>query len=159
MAITLRPITLKDEELLYEIYASTREEELAVTGWDDAQKQAFLKMQFYAQHKYYIEQFRKASFDMILLDGDPVGRLYVDRRKAEIHVIDITLLPNYRNRGIGLTLFKAIMAEGQQSGRFVSIYVERFNRARRFYARLGFQEIEHDDIYYFMKWQPLSAPC
>ncbi len=154
MAITLRPIALDDESFLYQVYASTREEELAGTGWTDDQKEAFLKMQFYAQHTYYVEQFKRASFDVILRDGDPIGRLYIDRRKAEIHVIDIALLPAYRNQGIGWRLFQAIMAEAEQTRRFVSIFVERFNRARSFYARLGFQEIEHDDIYLFMKWLP-----
>ena len=101
MPITLRPITLEDEGFLYRVYASTREEELAQTDWDDAQKEAFLKMQFYAQHKYYVEQFNKANFDVILLDDEAIGRLYLDRRKAELHILDIALLPAYRNRGIG----------------------------------------------------------
>ncbi len=159
MAITLRPITLDDEAFLFRVYASTRAAELAQTDWDDAQKDAFLKMQFYAQHKYYIEQFRHASFDVLLLDDLPAGRLYVDRREAEIHVIDIALLPEFQRRGIGTTVFTAIMREAQQSGRLVSIYVERFNPARRWYARLGFTEIEHDDVYYFMKWLPSAEPA
>ncbi len=154
MAITLRPITLDDEAFLFRVYASTRAAELAQIDWDDAQKDAFLKMQFYAQHKHYVEQFRRASFDVLLLDDLPVGRLYVDRREAEIHIIDIALLPEYQRHGIGTALLTAIMQEAGQSGRFVSIYVERFNPARRLYARLGFTEVEHDDIYDFMKWLP-----
>ena len=157
MPITLRPITLEDEGFLFRVYASTREEELAQTDWDDAQKEAFLKMQFYAQHKYYVEQFHKASFDVILLDGEPIGRLYLDRRKAELHIIDIALLPAYRNRGIGSTLLKAILAEGEQAGLFVSIYVEQFNPALRLYIRLGFRHNGENGVYYLMEWRPAPS--
>ena len=52
---TLRPITELDREFLYQDDASTREEELEVTGWDDVQKATFLQMQFDAQHTFYLE--------------------------------------------------------------------------------------------------------
>jgi ribosomal protein S18 acetylase RimI-like enzyme len=152
MTISLRPITSADEGFLYRVYASTREDELAQTGWAAAQKEAFLTMQFNAQHKYYTEQYRKASFDIILLDGEPVGRLYLDRRKSEIRIVDIALLPAYRNRGIGSALLHEILAEGARTGRRVSIHVERFNPALRLYTRLGFQHIGDNGVYYLMEW-------
>ena len=55
--IELRPISDNDLAFLEKLYASTREEELSVTGWSDEQKQEFIKMQFTAQHKFYQEQF------------------------------------------------------------------------------------------------------
>jgi hypothetical protein len=78
-AITLRPITPDDEEFLCRVYGSTREEELALTDWDVAQKTAFVQMQFAAQHRYYQENYRQTTFDVILADGVPAGRLYVAR--------------------------------------------------------------------------------
>ncbi len=92
MATTLRPVTPDDHELLYRIYASTREDEMAQVDWTREQIEDFLRFQFEAQHKYYMEQFPDAAFDLILLDGEPVGRLYVDRRDDEIRLIDIALL-------------------------------------------------------------------
>ena len=47
--ITLRCIAPEDEPFLYRVYAGTREEELAPLGWDEAQKNEFLRMQFSAQ--------------------------------------------------------------------------------------------------------------
>src|SRR4051812_19114238 len=61
--ISLRPITDADLSFLYKVYASTRAQEMALVPWSDAQKQAFVRMQFEAQHKYYREQFTTASFD------------------------------------------------------------------------------------------------
>ena len=89
--ITFRPIRPEDEALLYQIYASTREEELAQVPWNTAEKEAFLRMQFNAQHQYYQEQFPHAAFQIILGDDRPIGRLYVDRRPDVIHLIDESL--------------------------------------------------------------------
>ena len=80
---TLRPIRLggdtDDLALLREIYASTRAEEVAQTGWPPEQIAAFLTQQFEAQHAHYQKHFPSADFDLILSEaGDPVGRLYLD---------------------------------------------------------------------------------
>src|SRR5579859_7140495 len=101
MTIRLRSIRPDDRDFLYRVYASTRYEELAPLGWDDAMRDSFLTMQFNAQRTFYQEQFPNASFDIILKHEIPVGRLYVDRRPDELHIIDIALLPEYRNQGIG----------------------------------------------------------
>lgn len=152
--ITFRPITSDDEALLYRIYASTREEELAVVDWDDAQKAAFLSMQFAAQHSHYQQYYPDAAFEVILLNGQPAGRLYVDRWPEEIRIIDIALLPEYRNAGTGTILLKGILQEAEQAGKKVSIHVERFNPAMRLYERLGFSTVSENGVYYLMEWVP-----
>jgi hypothetical protein len=77
---TLRPVQEADEALLLELYSSTRADEMALVPWDAAQKQAFLQMQFSAQQMHYRNYFPHATHDVIVTDGQPVGRLYVDRR-------------------------------------------------------------------------------
>ena len=86
--ITLRPIKPDDVSFLCYVYASTREDELAELPWSDSEKATFLKMQFEAQHTHYQEHFKQANFDLILLDGEPIGRLYLGRRKDEFRVIE-----------------------------------------------------------------------
>ena len=152
--ITFRPISSEDEPLLREIYRSTRLEEMAPLGWDPQEVDAFLKMQFEAQHKYYLEAFADASFELILLDQQPIGRLYLDRRNSELRIIDIALLPSHRNRGIGSALMKDILAEAQSVGKQIRIHVERNNPALRLYQRLGFEEKEDAGVYYLMEWNP-----
>lgn len=161
MTLTLRPIRPADESFLYRVYASTRTDELAqLIDWDDAQKEAFLRMQFTAQHTFYQQQFADAAFDIILLNKKPIGRLYLDRRADEIRIIDIALLPTYRNRGIGSQFLKRIMAEATDANVAVRIHVEQMNPALRLYERLGFQHIDENGVYYLMEWRPaaLSTP-
>jgi ribosomal protein S18 acetylase RimI-like enzyme len=153
-SLALRPITPADRELLYRIYAGTRAEELAVTGWDDSQKAAFLQMQFDAQHRYYMENYRDARFQVIEWDRAPVGRLYLVRWSDEIRIIDIALMPEYRGRGLGTQLVRNIQADARQAGLPVTIHVERFNPALSLYARLGFHVVEDKGVYLLLKWTP-----
>lgn len=152
--ITYRAITSEDQPFLYGLYASTRQDELAHVDWDAVRKEAFLVMQFNAQHKFYVERFPQASFELILQDGEAIGRLYLDRREDEIRIIDIALLPVHRGQGIGTMLMQDILDEGGRLDLPVRIHVERNNPALRLYHRLGFHEVGNHGIYYLMEWKP-----
>lgn len=151
---TLRPITDADREFLYRVYASTRTEELAQVPWDAAQKESFLRFQFEAQRQHYEKYFAEAAFDIIELDGEPIGRLYIDRRDDEIRLVDIALLPESRGRGLGGAILADILAEGQRKGLLVRIHVEHNNPAMSLYRRLGFEKIEEQGVYWLMEWSP-----
>ncbi len=152
--ITFRPITPADEPFLYRLYASTREDELSVLPWSAAEKEVFLTMQFNAQHKFYQEQFKRADFDLVLCNGEPIGRLYLDCRKDEFRIIDIALLPEHRRRGIGSRLLKKILADAKTAVLPVRIHVEHNNPALNLYHRLGFRQIGDEGVYLLMECPP-----
>lgn len=155
MKISLRSVQPEDEPFLYDVYASTRTEELALVDWSDEQKSAFVRQQFEAQTRHYREHYPTATLDLILVDSEPAGRLYVDRWPGEIRVVDIVLLPPYQRKGIGERLLREVQAEAAASGRPVTIHVERFNPAQQLYARLGF--VTADDagpVHLLMRWTP-----
>jgi ribosomal protein S18 acetylase RimI-like enzyme len=156
MTISLRRVRSSDERFLRDLYASTREAELAMTDWNEEQKAAFLRHQFDAQARHYGEHYPSATHDVIVVDDEPAGRLYVDRWPAEIRIVDIALLPAYRGNGIGASLLRELQAEGAASGRTVTIHVERFNPAQRLYARLGFESAADaaGPVYVLMRWAP-----
>jgi ribosomal protein S18 acetylase RimI-like enzyme len=153
---TLRPVTAEDTEFLYEVYASTRQEELAVTGWSDAQKEEFLRMQFTAQKKYYEANYPGAEFQIILLKDQPIGRLYVHRTPDEIRIMDIALLTEFRRKGIGSWLLKKILAEGAKTQTKVGIHVELFNPALHLYEKLGFKKSADRGVYLYLVWEPTN---
>lgn len=152
----LRPVRPDDREFLYQVYASTRQEELTMVDWDAGQKEAFLRMQFSAQDAYYHENYIGCEFSILLLNDEPAGRLYLHRRRDEIRIVDITLLPPYRNQGVGAAILRDIMAQGVRAGLPVSIHVEMFNPAQRLYTRLGFQKCAEHGVYWLMEWRPSS---
>lgn len=155
--LTFRPITEADAEFLYEVYASTRKEELAPLDWSDAQKADFLRMQFNAQHAFYQQEFADAAYQVLLWKGQPIGRLYVLRRPDEIRIIDIAILPAWRQQGIGGALLRDLLAEGQAAGVPVRIHVEKQNPALRLYERLGFKPLEDHGVYLFLE-RPAEGP-
>jgi ribosomal protein S18 acetylase RimI-like enzyme len=152
-AVTRRPVAEDDLPFLERLYASTREQELELVPWDVEAKRAFVHSQFSAQTAYYAEQFPDASFEAILVDGLAAGRLYVDRREHEIRIVDISLLPEHRGRGIGTRLLEELMAEARERGLALRIHVERNNRAQTLYRRLGFREIGGAEVYLLMEWR------
>lgn len=152
--LTLRPIRDDDMDFLRLLYASIRADELAMVPWTDEQKAAFVLQQFDAQHAWWQENYPDATFDLVLLDGEPAGRLYVDRWEREIRIVDIALLPEHRGSGIGTTLLRRVFAEGDAAGKTVSIHVEMFNPARRLYERLGFDYAGEHGVYLLMVRQP-----
>ena len=153
--ITLRSVTEEDMEFLCRVYHSTRLEELTmVPDWSDEQKESFVRQQFAAQHTWYHEHYTGASFDLILVDGAPAGRLYVHRRDREIRLMDITLLPEHRGRGLGSQVLAVLLAEAEATGKPLTIHVEKFNPAIRLYRRLGFATIEDRGVYDLLEWRP-----
>jgi ribosomal protein S18 acetylase RimI-like enzyme len=153
MNIRLRPEQSGDEGLLFQLYASTREEELAMTGWDAATRDAFLNMQFRAMRQGYASMFPRGEFSIIIRNGEPAGRVVVDRTAGEIHVVDIVISVANRNQGIGATIMSGLIAEARQAGKRVTLYVLKNSRAIRFYKRLGFFKIGETEINDQMEWR------
>lgn len=154
MAITYRPVAEGDLPFLKRVYRSTREDELQLTGWDEAFKETFIDQQFTAQHQYYREAYHDASFQVILLDGKEAGRLYVWESDRQIRIVDIALLPEFRNQGIGTTILRGLITKADISGRILSIHVEAYNPALNLYKRLGFIQKDQTGIYFYMERPP-----
>ena len=153
MSITFRPIEPDDEAFLLKVYGSAREEELARVPWTEEQREAFLRMQLSAQHRHYRERYPDATYQIILVEGKMVGRLYVARLDEQIRIIDITLLTEYRNAGVGTKIIEDLMAEAAEAEKPVRIYVESFNPSLRLFERLGFTKIEDNGVHFLMQWK------
>jgi ribosomal protein S18 acetylase RimI-like enzyme len=153
-SVTLRPITETDLPFLERLYASTRRDELARLEWSEAQKRDFLAQQFRAQHEHYRENFPEARFLLVERRGEPIGRIYLDRRSDEIRLIDIAFVPEQRGQGLGTAMMDRLLAAAGRQGLPVRLHVESFNPAYRLYERLGFKWLEDRGVYQFMEWRP-----
>src|SRR5690349_6116454 len=142
MSITQRPACPDDEAFLYELYRSTRADELIAWGLDDSQQKSFLDLQFRARQRHYAIAFAGSEHKIILCDDRPIGRMLVHRSKHEIRLVDIALLPEHREKGIGATLIRELHREATDTAKTVTLHVDKLNRAARLYERLGFMIIE-----------------
>jgi ribosomal protein S18 acetylase RimI-like enzyme len=152
--VTLRPVCPEDEVFLYRLYRSTRIQEVAAWGWDSAQQEAFLRMQFRAQQQHYEAQFLDPRHTIIEKKGKPIGRLYIDQGPKEFVLVDISLLPEYRGTGIGRYLIGRLQEEAARMNRPVRLHVLRGNPASRLYEQLGFVRVGDDGVYSEMIWNP-----
>lgn len=156
-ALFLRPIEDKDMPLLLEMYADTRQAEMErVPDWSEMMKKEFISGQFRAQHQHYQNNYPGAYFWMIELDGKQIGRLYLDPdyQSKELRIIDITILPEFRNRSLGSSILSDLMAQATQMEKPLRIHVESFNPAKNLYNRLGFKKIsETNGVYHLMEWK------
>lgn len=133
-----------DSPFLFALYSTVRAEEMMLVPWDDNQKSAFLQSQFKAQHEYYLTSYPQGSFQLIELDGKNIGRLYLAELEDEIRIIDLTIMPESRGKGIGTQIISDIL---QQTAKPVRIYLESFNQSTGLFKRLGFQIISNEGLY------------
>jgi len=155
--IARRPVEPTDGEFLRRLYASTREQELVILDWSDEQKDAFVAMQYDAQDRHYRSAYPDATFEVIIVDGRAIGRIYIDRGEKTISLIDISLLPAYRGRGIGTRLLRDLQREAAERNRQLRLHVDVGNRAGRLYQRLGFEAVGEAGVYQEMEWRPVRG--
>ena len=151
--VTIRPVQSGDESFLLRVYASSRAEELALTGWTEAEKQTFIEMQFAAQWQDYSNRFPDAEQSIVLHEGIPAGRIWVNRGDEEIRLLDIALLPEFWNSGTGTILLQQLQGEASALAKPLRHTVYKDNvDALRFYKRLGFAIVEDYATYCLMEW-------
>ena len=153
-AATLRPATDADYEFMRGLYASTRDAEMTHFPFDEAQKRAFLDQQFAAQFAHYGIHYPTCERNIVVCDGVPVGRLWIDEWRDQIRLVDIALVPECRGGGIWSRLLHEVMERGATAGKPVTIHVEAFNPALRLYRRLGFEHVDTNGVYFLMRWTP-----
>ena len=155
--ISLRPVMPTDQDFVLELYTGTRAD-LAELGCDPAMREQLIRMQSEAQQTHYRAHYPRAQVSLIVdSDGTRIGRLYVDRGPHEIRLVDISLLPAYRRRGIGQLLLRALMAEGEQATLPVRLSVLSGNPAIHLYQRLGFAADGMMGAHYSMAWRGDTA--
>lgn len=153
--VSLRPVTDADQEFLIGVYAGTRAAELAQVDWDDSQKEAFIRWQYEMQKQEYDARYPDARYDVILVDGVPAGRVWVGADDTQIRLLDIAVIPEFQNRGVGTHLLRQLMEEATRDNKPLRHMVFVLNEnAFRFYERLGFKTIEDVGGYKHMEWLP-----
>ena len=158
VSVLLRPVTPADREFLVAVYGGTRAQELAQVDWDPGQKEAFVRWQFERQDEEYRQRYPDARYDVILVDGVPAGRIWVGVDDKQIRLLDIAIMPQFQNRGVGTYLLRQLMAEATETNKVLRHMVFVLNdNAHRFYERLGFVIIEDLGGYKHMEWVPGQA--
>jgi len=158
-AITLRTVSAADDEFLLSVYYSTRDEELAQATWEPGQRDFFVRWQFELQRREYDLRFPQAEYDVILVDDKPAGRIWIGTDDDEIRLLDIALLPEFQNQGVGTMLLRLLIEKATGANKRLRhmVFVHN-NDAHRFYERLGFSVIEDLGAYKHMEFRASATP-
>lgn len=154
MNYSFRLITESDRPFLKKVYRSTRETELDSIPWDEDDKDKFIEFQFNTQHNYFLSAYQGAEFLIIVVNNSNTGRLYLWKTETQIRIVDIALLPEFRNKGIGTKILNDLVDESENTGKKLTIHVKHDNPAMVFYERLGFKKKDDDGIQYYLERIP-----
>ena len=154
LGVIFKAISESDMAFLCKLYQSTRWQEVQQAPWSDEQRVEFLTQQFNAQHAHYQKYYPRSDFLLICQNNKNIGRIYIDRDEKTICLIDITLLPEYRNQELGSQILKELIQEAKSQQKKIVIHVEKFNPAYNWYLKHGFQQIEDKGVYQYMEWRP-----
>ncbi len=155
-----RPARLpSDGDFLLAVYAAVRMPELAVLGWSDEQADAFIRMQFDVQDRHYRSVHPQARHSVVTVDGEPAGRLIIDRSDEEIRIVDVALLPRFRRAGVGSALVRGLFAEADARGLPVRCHVVQGNEALAFWEHLGLVAQGMDGMHVAMERVCVTSPC
>jgi ribosomal protein S18 acetylase RimI-like enzyme len=156
LQFTLRPVSGADEEFLYRLYEATHGQQFTVLPLAPAPLEALVRMQFNAQRSGYRQQYPASEDSLILIGGEPAGRLWLDDSSSvSSHVLDVAVLPEHQGRGLGGAVLRYVIERASRAGKAVTLQVARMNvRALEFYRRLGFTATGEDEVYLEMKHHP-----
>lgn len=155
----VRPCVESDDPFLYDIFATTWESEVAALPNPNLALHV-LRIQHIAQERRFASRYPGYQRFVVLCEESPAGRLYVREQGPSLHVVDLTLLPEFRSQGIGTRLFQDLFDAATREGRSITMRVSRSNRrATDLYASLGFRLMSVDDLDNYFEWTPDVAPA
>ena len=154
--ISLRqPICEDHEDLLFRLYCEGRKGEVASFGWAENGALAFLRMQFEARETAYRFQFPALVDEIVLLEGEPVGRVLTSVEDGKLLLVDIAVLAAHQRSGIGTNVVRCLQAKAASESKPVLLRVDKTNLpAIGFYKKLGFVVDDESQIQYSMSWRP-----
>jgi ribosomal protein S18 acetylase RimI-like enzyme len=152
--LVVRPALPQDETFLYDLYSAVRGPEFELAPIPAAQKEQIIRMQFRAQMAAYSHMYPNSCYHVVLLDGNPVGRLWMARGDGELQLVDIAVHPKLQSKGIGTVLVQRLQQEAAKARLPIRCCVFRFNPGSlRFHRRLGFSIVREDQTHYYLEWR------
>ncbi len=143
-----------DANFILTLFCEVKATELYADSWPQQIRERLVAQQFTAFEQSVQNRYPSSEDYIIVHDSERVGRLQINNDVQSIRVINLSLLPAYRNKGIGADILKGIIREADSTGREVLFEVDKVNPAATLYRRLGFEACKEDALKYVMRYAP-----
>lgn len=141
MDFELRNVTKKDFDWLYDLRSKAMSKYINDSG-DRFEPET--------QSARIMKEYE--SIKIVRSRDKDIGMFKVKRDSGRWEIIQIQLLPDYQNRGIGTRLIQDLQVEAARQGIPVFLSVLKVNPAKRLYERLGFEAVEEKEKSYTMRY-------
>ncbi len=159
-SVSRRRATEEDDRFLFALFMAVRAPEFAGAQVPAAQLDLLMQIQYAGQKQSYAAQYPDSGHELVLVDGNPAGRIWICRMASEHRLVDIALLPEYRNQGIGSGLLRQAITSAGQAGVPLRCSVGITNAGSlRFHQRLGFRIVSQDEVYAELELEPGPSPA
>ena len=152
--IEMRPAEAADQAFMELLFASTRTADQRMGACDARTEAMLMALQYRARQTQQHSLYPYADAAVIVERERPIGALHVNYGSDEIRILDISLLPECRSRGIGLGLLRSLQAQGVRMRVPVRLDVLPGTRAQRLFQRCGFTLNGANGLFLCMEWMP-----
>lgn len=136
-----RPERAEDAAFRFALFCETHGAIFA--GLKEPLRGTLLRQQLSAQDVGYHQAYPAGRFDIVILDGTPVGRIVTATEAKALVLVDLAIASAFQRRGLARRLLTDMLADA----RCVRLHVALGNvGARRLYDRLGFVVVSSNDI-------------
>lgn len=155
--LSIRVADGKDKAFIDKLFNSTRNDLRLINAERDFIEELIFVQQK-AQKADYENRFPNAYNFIVDYHQSAIGRVMVDFGENEIHVVDISFLPEAQGHGYGAMTIKALQNAAQQVMAPITLWIHRGNiKVQQFYVSLGFASLGGDAMNEKLAWFPVSV--
>ncbi len=139
---SLRMPDASDYEFLKRVHHVTLRDHVSkIWGWENS-----------AQDEFFKEDFDSGQIRVLDAFSESVGYMQLKLDSGALHLVNILILPEFQNRGIGTEVIKNLITESEKDGRVLKLGVFKINeRARKLYESLGFKTYGETPTHFLMQ--------
>jgi GNAT superfamily N-acetyltransferase len=155
----LLPLTLRDEDqgdraLVRHLFETGLGAHLFCCGLPSIAVGQLITQQLVARERGHAANHPLARRHIVSEGRRPVGRLSIDRAAHPWYLVDLTVLPDARGRGIASELLAGLKAEARAAGVAIELHVAEDSPALRLYLRNDFVVTAAEGPDLRMRWAP-----
>lgn len=146
---SLRTGQASDNDWLFSLYCQALRPAIEKTwGWDEV-----------FQRNNFSTHLSPEKFDIMVLEGKPIGGFMMDERKDYLWLEMLLINPDYQRKGIGSKVMKQLQQEAITQNKPLKLSVIKANPVKPFYEKLGFMVEAEDKAFFQLIWLTDNMNC